>query len=81
MKSLFVLSALCFANVCYAGDYPGEFKLPEVDGKPVEPIARQVYADVCVGANQPVWCAQARNDANLQGSSGGSGDSSSGDGK
>lgn len=72
MKTLFLALALCFAGSCYAEDFPSP-----VDGKPVQPEVRQVYADVCHGASQPVWCAEARNDANLQGSTGGSGDSSS----
>ena len=75
MKSIsLAVLALCWSGVCYAEDFPNP-----VDGKPVQPEVRQVYADVCQGDNQPTWCAQARNDANLQGSTGGSDGSSSGD--
>jgi len=30
------------------------------------------YSEKCHGDRQPVWCAEARNDANVKGSTGGS---------
>jgi hypothetical protein len=66
MKYAILVLALCSGNVCYAEN------LPSPDGKPAQPEVRRVYADECQGNGQPHWCAQARNDANVQGSTGGS---------
>ncbi len=72
MKAL-ILAALLAAGpaAALAGDIPDA----SPDAKPVPPQTVQVYADVCFGAKQPTWCAMARDDANLQGSTGDSGNS------
>jgi hypothetical protein len=65
MKYTLVALAALVSSSSYAADsfnpeaYPVVLNIPQ-------------YSEKCHGDKQPVWCAEARDDANVKGSTGGS---------